>query len=45
MTQSALASAIYAAEDVSETLPSIARDHAAVRRLELAAFPRAQSAG
>jgi putative nucleotidyltransferase with HDIG domain len=45
ITKSALAAALYAAEDTTESLPSIARDHAAVKRLELAAFPRAQSAG
>jgi HD-like signal output (HDOD) protein len=44
LTQSTLAAAIYAAEDTGEGLPSIARDHAAVKRLELAAFPRAQTA-
>ena len=45
ITKSALAAAIYAAEDTNESLPSLARDHAAVKRLEIAAFPRAQSAG
>jgi putative nucleotidyltransferase with HDIG domain len=45
ISKSVLAAAIYAAEDTGESLPSIARDHAAAKRLEIAAFPRAQSAG
>jgi HD-like signal output (HDOD) protein len=45
ISPSALAAAIYAAEDTGESLPSVARDHVAVKRLEIAAFPRAQSAG
>jgi HD-like signal output (HDOD) protein len=45
IAKSALAAALYAAEDPTESLPSVARDHAAVKRLEIAPSPRAQSAG
>jgi putative nucleotidyltransferase with HDIG domain len=44
-TASRLASVLYAAEDMEESLPSCARDHTATKRLDIEEIPRAKSAG
>jgi putative nucleotidyltransferase with HDIG domain len=44
LVTSKLAAVLYAVEDVNESLPSLARDHAAANRLEVEDLPRVRAA-
>jgi putative nucleotidyltransferase with HDIG domain len=44
LVTSKLAAVLYAVEDINESLPSLARDHAAASRLEVEELPRARAA-
>ena len=45
LVRSKLAAVLYAVEDVNESLPSVARDHAAAKRLEVDELPQVRAAG
>ncbi len=45
MVPSPLAAVLYAVEEASESLPSLAREHIAAKRLEVEELPRSQAVG